>query len=156
MLPKQRTKAELKQQVGKLTVHLWKAEHQLDGDVETERDGAQQRTDEVECQLLELKQEIMELKRPLEELRVEKDHMMTEKADACGWSIGRGVQFVASEYASDEVDQLEWKLEMSQRDMQLQAARAKEQAQTDHQKELDACDELIALLEEKVQKLRGS
>ena len=44
---------------------------------------------------------------------------------------------------------------MSQRDMELQVARAKEQAQTDHQKELEACNKLIALLK-KVQKLRGS
>ena len=57
---------------------------QLDGDVEAERDEAQQRTDEVKCQLLKLKQEMVELKRLLEELRVEKDHMMTEKADMDG------------------------------------------------------------------------
>ena len=49
---------------------------------------------------------------------------------------------------------LEWKLEMSQRDMELQVARAKEQAQMDHWKKLGACDEFIALLKKKVQQLR--
>ena len=69
MPPKQRTKAELKQ-VDELTACLRKAERRLDGDVEVERDEAQQRADETERQLLELKQETVELKRLLEELRV--------------------------------------------------------------------------------------
>ena len=44
---------------------------------------------------------------------------------------------------------------MSQRNMELQVAHAKEQAQADHRKELEAHDELIALLKEKVQQLEG-
>ena len=44
------------------------------------------------------------------------------------------------EDASDKVDQLEWKLEMSQRDVELHVAHAKEHAQMDHQKELEAGD----------------
>ena len=89
MVPKERTKAELKQQVYKLTTCSWKAERRLDGDVEAEWDEAQQRADEVEYQLLELKQETVELKRLLKELRVEKDHVMTEKADVRWASVAR-------------------------------------------------------------------
>ena len=45
--------------------------------------------------------------------------------------------------ASDELDKLNgsW-----QRDMVLQVAHAKKQAQTDHQIELEACNKLIAFL----------
>ena len=69
MPPKQRTMAELKQ-VDELTACLQEAKPRLDGDVEAERDEAQQQADETERKLLELKQETVELKRLLEELRV--------------------------------------------------------------------------------------
>ena len=72
MPPKQRTKAELKQQVDKLTIRLREAEHRLDSDVEVELDEDKQRADEAERQLLKLKQETLELKRLLEELWVKK------------------------------------------------------------------------------------
>ena len=52
--------------------------------------------------------------------------------------------------ARDEVDQLEWKLENAEKDAELQITRAKECAQADHKKELEARDELIALLKEKL------
>ena len=68
MAPKQRTKAELKQQVDELTARLREAERRFDGDIEAERDEAQQRADEAECQLLESQQEVADLNRELGEL----------------------------------------------------------------------------------------
>ena len=55
--------------------------------------------------------------------------------------------------ARHEVDRLEWKLENAARDAELQAARVKERAQADHKRELEARDELIALLKEKLSRL---
>ena len=60
------------------------------------------------------------------------------------------------EDARDEVDRLKWKLESAQTEVELQVARAREQTQVDHRKELESRDELIALLREKVQQLKGS
>ena len=59
------------------------------------------------------------------------------------------------EDARDEVDRLQWKLESAQTEVELQVARVREQALVDHRKELEARDELIALLKEEVQ-LQGS
>ena len=79
--------------------------------------------------------------------------MMTKKAEVSGQLEGGETDLVTARHrvrqlehqledASDEVDQLEWKLDMSQRDMELQVGRAKKQAQADHRKELEARDEL--------------
>ena len=52
--------------------------------------------------------------------------------------------------ANNRINQLEWKLECCEREMELQAARAKNCAQAGHHKKLEARDELIALLKEKL------
>ena len=52
--------------------------------------------------------------------------------------------------ANDRIDQLEWKLESREREMELQLSRVKERTQADHCKKLDAHNELIALLKEKL------
>ena len=72
VLPKQRTKAELKQQVDELTARLREAKRWLDGDIEAERDEAQGRAGEAERQLLELQQEVAEL-------RVERGDVVAER-----------------------------------------------------------------------------
>ena len=83
--------------------------------------------------MLELKQEMVEIKRLLEELRVEKDHMMTDKAEVSSQLEKVETDLVTARHcvrqlehqledASDEVDQLEWKMEMFQRDIELQVA----------------------------------
>ena len=102
------------------------AKRRLDGNVKAERDEAQQQADIAEHQLLELKQETVEIKRLLEELRVEKDHVVTEKAEVSGQLEGVETDLVTARHCvrqlehqledvSDEVDQLEWN---SQRDME--------------------------------------
>ena len=159
MPPKQRTKAELKQQVDELTARLREAERRFDGDIEAERDEAQQRADEAERQLLESQQEVGEL-------RVEKGHVVAERDQVSGQLVGvetdlvtekdRGRQLERQlEDVRDEVDRLEWKLESAQTEVELQVARAREQALVDHRKELEARDELITLLKEKLQQQRG-
>ena len=50
--------------------------------------------------------------------------------------------------ANDKIDQLKWRLEQCEHEIELQVARA---AQDNHRKELEACDELITLLKEKLQ-----
>ena len=55
----------------------------------------------------------------------------------------------------DEVDRLQWRLESAQTEAELQFARTREQALVDHRKELEARDELIALLKEKMQQKGG-
>ena len=51
MPPKQKTKAELKQQVDKLTRKLRAAEESADNDLEAERDEARKRAEEAERQM---------------------------------------------------------------------------------------------------------
>ena len=167
MPPKQSTKVELKQQVDELTARLREAEQRLEVDVEAERDEAQERADEAERHLFELQQEVPGLNRQLEELRVERDHVVAERDSVSGQLEGVETDLVTEkdrvrqleqqvEDARDEVDRLQWKLESFQTEVELQVARAREQAQVDHLKELETRDELVTLLKEKVQQLKRS
>ena len=159
MPPKQKTKADLKQAIDQLTEKLRAAEARLDADVEAERDEALERADEAERRVLDLEQEIGQLKKDLEGTT---DHVASEverevktrlkraESDLAGSEEHvRQLEFELDD-ARDEVDRLEWKLESAERDAELQAARVREQAQRDHRKELEARDELIALLKEKL------
>ena len=159
MPPKQKTKADLKQAVDQLTEKLRAAEARLDADVEAERDEALERADEAERRVLDLEQEIGQLKKDLEGTT---DHAASEVEREVKTRLKRAESDLAGseehvrqlelelDDARDEVDRLEWKLESAERDAELQAARVREQAQRDHRKELEARDELIALLKEKL------
>ena len=159
MPPKQKTKADLKQAVDQLTEKLRAAEARLDVDVEAERDEALERADEAERRVLDLEQEIGQLKKDLEGTT---DHVASEVEREVKTRLKRAESDLAGSEehvrqlelelgdARDEVDRLEWKLESAERDAELQAARVREQAQRDHRKELEARDELIALLKEKL------
>ena len=153
MPPKQSTKVELKQQVDELTARLREAEQRLVVDVEAERDEAQERADEAERHLFELQQEVPGLNRQLEELRVERDHVVAVRDSVSGQLEGVETDLVTEkdrvrqleqqvEDARDEVDRLQWKLESFQTEVELQVARAREQAQVDHLKELETRDDI--------------
>ena len=159
MPPKQKTKAELKQAVDQLTEKLRAAEARLDADVEAERDEALARADEAEQRVLDLEQEIGQLKKDLEgttdHVASEVEHEVKTRLKRAESDLAGSVEHVRQlefelDDARDEVDRLEWKLENAERDAELQAARVREQAQRDHRKELEARDELIALLKEKL------
>ena len=159
-LPKQKTKAELKQLVDELTEKLRAAEARLDGDVEAERDEALEKAEEAEQRVLDLEQEVDQLKKDLEGAKdhvasgVEvKQKLVRAESDLEGSKDEIRRIELELDNARDEVDRLEWKLENAERDTELQVARAKEHAQAYHRKELDARDELIALLKEKLSQL---
>ena len=162
MPPKQRTKAELRHVIKELTERLQAAEAHLDTDVEAERDEALARAEQAEQRTLHLEHQVNQLKKDLEgaqghvlsEVEIKKK---LEKAEFDLKGSKENVHQLEIELddARDEVDHLEWKLESAKRDAELQAARVKERAQADHKKELEARDEIITLLKEKLSRLSG-
>ena len=106
-----------------------------------------------------LQQEVGQLKKDLEGTQ---DHVASEverevkrrlkkaESDLAGSEENARQLELELDDARDEVDRLEWKLDKAERDAELQAARVRECAQVDHRKELEARDELIALLKEKL------
>ena len=79
MLPKQKVKAELEQQVEELTQKLKEAEKRIDGDLEAERDEALERAEEAEQQTLDVQRELDLVKRKLEEARKSRHHEVRDK-----------------------------------------------------------------------------
>lgn len=57
------------------------------------------------------------------------------------------------EKVHDEIERMEWQLEVARKDTELCVARAREGGRVDHKKELETQDELVALLKEKAQQL---
>ena len=109
--------------------------------------------------MLNLEQEVGQLKKDLEGTP---DHVASEverevkrrlkkaESDLAGSEENMCQLELELDDVREEVDRLEWKLEKAERDAELQAARVRERAQLDHKKELEARDELIALLKEKL------
>ena len=153
MPPKQKAKAELRQQIQELTERLREAEGRMDGDAHAM---AQQRAEEAEQRVVELEQGTTVLKGRLGEIQEE----VREKIEGVEEQLAGEREHASQleqllEEARDEVDKLEWKLEMGQKDAELKVARAREQAQADHRKEMETRDELIALLKEKLEHASG-
>ena len=133
----------------------------LEAAVEAERDEALAKADDAEQRVLNLEQEIGQLKKDLEGVQVQ-NHVVSEverevkkrlkrvESDLTGSEEHVGQLELELDNARNEVDCLEWKLENAKIDAELQAARVKERAQTDHKRKLEARDELIALLKEKL------
>ena len=153
MPPKQKAKAELRQQIEELTERLREAEGRMDGDAHAM---AQQRAEEAEQRVVELEQGTTVLKGRLGEIQEEVRAKIEGVEEQLAGEKEHASQLEQLlEEARDEVDKLEWKLEMGQKDAELKVARAREQAQADHRKEMETRDELIALLKEKLEHASG-
>ena len=158
MPPKQKMKAELKQQVEELTQKLKEAEERIDGDVEAKRDEALERAEEAEWQTLNVQRELDLVKQELEEARKSHDHEVQDKSKEAETDLATSKDHANQlklelDDANDRIDQLEWRLEQREYKIELRVAKAKDRAQEDHRKELEARDELITLLKEKLQRL---
>ena len=157
MLPKQKTKAELKQQVEELTQRLPEAEERYDGDVESQRDEALGRAEEAERQVLDTECELTQVKRQLEEARHVRGHVSRDRVREAESDLATSRERVRRleldlDDANNRIDQLEWRPKQRELDSELRVAKAQDRARKDHRKERAARDDLITLLKEKLQR----
>lgn len=114
------------------------------------RDEALERAEEAEQQTLDVQKEFDLVKRELEEARKSCDHKIRDKLKEVETDLVTSKDHVSwleleLDDANNRIDQLKWKLEQHEYEIELHVAKAKDRAQEDHRKELDARDELITL-----------
>ena len=152
------TKAELRQKLEETQARLREAEGRLEAqdrerveqlaEIQEERDGAVERAEEAAARLSEVEAELKSAVERAEAWQPENERLQAELTE-----VSHELESVREEMR-DEIDHKEFQLREGQKEVELAVARAWEQARETHKREVDARDDLITMLKEKIESLR--